>query len=144
MSSAGRLRNDALNDIISAVEDYGARVEEVMTKAADALSSLYGNMFPQDEVPTTLRELAEVFCVEPGPLLDYSRAQTICGAETALTLCMAHGVQGDFDKVASEFPKGADGREVVLTPFARRARPLAKRLAKLLEQRAAGPSAPAP
>ena len=57
-------------------------------------------------------------------------------------LTMAHGIQGDFDKVASEFPTGADGKEVDLAPFARRARDLAKKLATLLEQRAAKKALP--
>ena len=52
-------------------------------------------------------------------------------------LAMAHGIQGDFNKVASELPKGADGKEVDLTPFAHQAKTLAKKLAALLEQRAA-------
>ena len=59
-------------------------------------------------------------------------------------LTMAHGIQGDFDKVTSEFPKGSDGKEVDLAPFARRARALAKTLAALLEQRAADKAAIAP
>ena len=68
--------------------------------------------------------------------MGYSRDQTRVGAQATLTLAMAHGIEGDFQKATSSFPTGADGKEVDLKPFAKRAKKFAKQLAALLEKRA--------
>ena len=99
-------------------------------------------MFPKAQPLQELSALIDLFSADKNPLGKYSRAQTVCGAETALTLSMAHGIQGNFDEAVSEIPKGADGKEVDLTPFARRARELAKRLAVLVEEWAKKKTAP--
>ena len=89
-----------------------------------------------------------LFCTEEYPLGKYSRGQTLCGTETVLTLAMGHEVQGDFDKVTSEFPKGPHGKEVDLLPLHPRAWTLAEQLSQMMEQHAvktyqrAAPSAP--
>jgi hypothetical protein len=41
-------------------------------------------------------------------------------------MVMVHVIEGDFQKATSEFPKGPDGKEVYLKPFAHQARKLAK------------------
>ena len=99
-------------------------------------------MFPKAKPPQELSALVDLFNADRDPLGKYSKAQTVCGAETALA--MAHGIQGDFVKAVSEILKGTDGKEVVLTPFARQARELAKKPAVLVEECSKEKSAPAP
>lgn len=50
---------------------------------------------------------------------------------------MASGIQGDYEKAFSTFPKDADGKEVELKPFVRQARKLAKQLQDTRAKRAA-------
>ena len=101
-------------------------------------------MYPDEEdAPKTFSQLVEAFSAEDDPLGEYSREQTLCGAETVLTLAMGHGVNGDLDKVTSEFPKGPDGVEVDLRPLHPRARALAEQLSQMLERRACPVATPA-
>ena len=135
---SGRTRVDSLTDAVSLAGDYGGRACDLMAKATGALLSMRGSIYPEEEnAPTTFSQLVDVFCAEEDPLGEYSREQTLCGAETVLTLAMGHEVQGDFDKVTSEFPKGPDGKEVDLLPLHPRAWTLAEQLSQMMEHRAA-------
>ena len=101
-------------------------------------------MYPDEEnAPKAYSQLGEAFSAEDDPLGEYNREQTLCGAETVLTLAMGHGVQGDFNKVTSEFPKGPDGVEVDLQPLHPRARALAEQLSHMQEWHACTLDTPA-
>jgi len=125
-----------LDDILHEVESYGAQANELVVKARNTLFDLYGKMFPKAKPPQELSALVNLFGADRDSLGKYSKAQTMCGAETALALAMAHGIQGDFNKAMSEMPKGPDGQEIALAPFGREARELAKKLAVLVEEAA--------
>ena len=99
------------------------------------LKDLYQMMFPEQEVPTRLEDLIKVFLGTP-VLVDFSRAQTLSGAEAVLTLTRAHGAEVDFPRIFSSVPTDDQGLEINLEPFAEAARPLAERLLTLLERRA--------
>ena len=72
----------------------------LMAKAKGAFSLIRKSMYPDEEnTPETFSQLVEAFSAEDDPLGEYSRKQTLCGAETVLTLALGHGVQGDFNKV---------------------------------------------
>ena len=74
------------------------------------LSFMRGSMYPgEKDTPVTLAQLVDAFRVEDDPIGEFSREQTLCSAEMVLTLAMGHGVQGDINKVTSEFPRGPDG-----------------------------------
>ena len=112
LDTAGREHVDCLSDAVCLVKDYGVRACGLMGKATSALSSIRKSMYPEEEdAPKTFSQLVEAFSTEDDPLGEYSREQTLCGAETVLTLAMGHGVQGGLNKVTSEFPKGPDGAE---------------------------------
>ena len=131
-----------MTDAVALVEDYDSRAKDLMAKAASTLATLHENMFPKAELPRTLGELVAVFRMDD-PLTEYSCSQIVSGAKTTLMMAMAHGVQGDFNKVTSEIPKGPDGKEVVLAPFTKQANFFAKQLVVLLEHRAAEQAAAA-
>jgi hypothetical protein len=55
-----------------------------------------------------------------------------------LVMAAAHGIpEADLQKATTSFPAKADGTEVVLTPFIKTVKPMAKRLAALLDAKAA-------
>lgn len=138
-----RVRVDSLTDAVAAVEGCSAQVQGLLAKVKEVLERFHESVLPKAGVPQTLGELVEVFCADEDPLVGYSRAQTRTGAEAMLTLAMGHGIEGDFQKATSSFPTGADGKEVDLHPFAKRAKKLGKQLAALLEKRFAESSAAA-
>jgi hypothetical protein len=50
-------------------------------------------------------------------------------------MMMMHGVECDFDKVTSTYPKSKDGRDVSPKEFLERARALSARMANFLAER---------
>ena len=68
-------------------------------------------------------------------LVDFSRAQTLSGAEAVLTLAGAHGAEVNFSRSFSSAPTNEQGSEVNLEPFAAAAKPLAEQLLEFLERR---------
>ena len=50
-------------------------------------------------------------------LVDFSRAQTMYGAEAVLTLSQAHGIEADFGAALFGVPLDSSGEEVDLEPF---------------------------
>ena len=142
--TAGHERVDYLSDALSLAWDYGNRARDLVVKARGVFSSIRKSMYPEEEnSPETFNDLVESFSAEGDPLDEFRREQTICGAETVLSLAMGHGVQGDLNKVTSEFPKGPDGVEVELRPLQPRARRLAEQLSQMLERQACTFDAPA-
>ena len=105
-----------------------------MEKLRHILSDIHQMMFPSQEVPTGIDALIKVFMGTPA-LVEFSRAQTLSGAEVVLTLAGAHGVNVDFSKVFSKVPANEQGVEVDLEPFVAVAKPLAEQLLKFLERR---------
>jgi hypothetical protein len=134
----GRLHSDALADAVGQAEGYNSKARAVISKAENGLAELHGHMFPKDLTPPTLERLAEVFQAEPSPLVEYSHAQTFVGSQVTLALTAVHGVsEADLERVTSSFPTKADGTEVDLGPFYKSTKPMAKRLVKMLDTRAA-------
>ena len=99
-------------DTLSVAKECGSRASELVTLAADLLSTLRRRMYPYEEIPQLLGELVGLFHVDDNPIHDFSRVQTKCGTEAALLLSMGHGVVDEqLEKITSEFLKGSDGRE---------------------------------
>ena len=87
LDTAGRERVDCLSDAMCLVKDYGTRACGLMGKAKSAFYSIRKSMYPDEEdAPKTFSQLVETFSAEDDPLGEYSREQTLCGAETVLTL----------------------------------------------------------
>ena len=91
-------------------------------------------MFPDRELPEGVDNLLKAFA-GTSALVDFSRAQTLSGAETVIALTQAHGARVDFDAVFSRFPVDSNGNEVAHQPFEARAGILAEKLLALLEAR---------
>ena len=130
-----RLRVNALVDSVASTEDQVSKTRATTGKLWLILNKLHRMMFPMQEVPTGLEDLIKVFLGTPA-LVEFSRAQTLSGAEAVLTLAGAHGVNVDFRRVFSKVPTDEQGSEVDLEPFVAEAKPLAEQLLELLERRA--------
>ena len=92
-------------------------------------------MFPEHLVPNNIDGLISTF-LGIGALIDFSRAQTLSGAETVVTLAQAHGIEANFNAAFSGVPMDSNGEEVDLEPFHRNAIVLAEKLLAMLEARA--------
>ena len=106
----------------------------MLGKLHRVLKDFFQTMFPESVVPTSTEGLINAF-MGTSALVDFSRAQTLSGAEVVLTMTGAHGVTADYATIFSEIPVGEDGQEVDLKPFEVQAVPLADKLLKFLEAR---------
>jgi hypothetical protein len=69
------------------------------------------------------------------PLVATVRRQVTTGSESIFPMLMMHGVDCDFDKVTSTYPKGKDGHDVYPKAYLERARVLSARMMSFLEDR---------
>ena len=103
-------------------------------KAATLLKKMRALMYLEEETPRSLEGLVAAFGDDEYPLGDYSRAQSTPGAEAAIAMAMASGIQGNFDAAFSGPPKDSRGREVDLASFGEEASRLAAILSGTMER----------
>ena len=130
-----KVQVDSLTDMVAAVEGCSTQAQVLLAKTKEILGGIYTGVFKKS-APTNLRALVEAFEAEEDPLLAYGRDRSRSGATMALTLSFAHGIEGDFEKAASTYPTGPDGKEVDLKSFSKRAKECARLIADMLEKRA--------
>ena len=68
-------------------------------------------------------------------MVGYHRERMCAGAEVAFMLAIAHGVEADFDKVVSEFPRKVNGKHVDIVSTREEGRRLSQKMADMLEAR---------
>ena len=132
---AARIQAGALLDAVTSTEEQVSKAKETLSKLRSILVDFHETVFPSFEVPSTLDALIGVFLDTP-VLTEFSREQTLCGAETVLTLARAHGIDGDYETAFRGPPKDSNGRDMSLRPFAVAAKKLAQQLMEWLEARA--------
>ena len=111
-----------------------ARVQTVLTKTKDALSTMFGLVFPKLPQDKKLEEMAETFIAKGSSRIEVlKRTSRILGALLAFQLLMGYGVEADFESMLADLPRAADGTEVDLTQFTTRARECARQLIALAE-----------
>ena len=131
------VRVDRLSDTISLLEKYGYQAQEMLTKSGAALEKIHQNLLPQVTTPARFEDLIEAFNAGSNPLASYRRAQTCAGAEAAFMLTIANGVEADFEKIVSAFPKKViNGKPVDLVSAREKAKKLSQEMADMLEARA--------
>ena len=118
---------NALVDLITSSEEQMSKLEIAMEKTFLLLDNFFKIMFPDRALPEGIDNLLNSFSGADS-LVDFSRAQTLSGAETVIALTEAHKAPVDFDAIFSQFPVDSDGNEVALAPFEARAGILAKKL----------------
>ena len=125
---------NALVDSVTSTEEQVSKLRTTMEKILLLLDDFFKIMFPDRDLPEGVNNLLEAFA-GASSLVDFSRAQTLSGAETVIALSEAHGARVDFNSIFSKFPVDSDGNEVALQPFEARAGILAEKLLALLEAR---------
>ena len=104
----------SLDESVAVSEVTSSRAGEMLTQAASALGALHGSFFPGEELPSSFEELVELFKPEATAVADFCREQMVSGAQTTFLMLLAHGVEADFDKVTTKFPRGPGGKTVGL------------------------------
>jgi hypothetical protein len=69
------------------------------------------------------------------PLIATVRREVTTGSESVFSMLMMHGVDYDFDKVTSTYPKGKDGCDVSPKEYLEHARALSACMANFLAER---------
>ena len=100
-------------------------------KLRRVLSTFHETMFPDRSVPDSIDALVGAF-MGTNALVDFSRAQTLSGAEAVLTLSQAHGIEADFEAAFRGVPLDSSGEEVDLDSFAGTSSILANQLLHML------------
>ncbi|KAM0844478.1 hypothetical protein ACQ4PT_057038 [Festuca glaucescens] len=132
LDHASLARVDSLTDVMTEVEGYGDQARELLARLKGALGIFHANMHPKVDVPQALEKLVDLFCAEENPLADFSRVQIETWAKITMAVLMAHGIQGDFEKATTTYPKDADGEDMSLKPYAKMAKKCVKQLSVVL------------
>ena len=116
--------------------DAVEKTTELFLRAKVALERWHSNVFPEAEIPKTFGELLDVFTAPADPLMEYRATKLKEGAESALLMVLAHGVEeSTLEKIAASFPKDNDGKEVDVTPFVKPSRRFARKINEYLTAR---------
>jgi hypothetical protein len=126
--------------LVSSVEDAEHVCQEVRNLLAKVQSTLerVRDISAPESTSTTLAGVLEALAwKEDGkdPLVSVVRRQVTTGSESVFSMMMMHGVECDFDKVTSTYPKSKDGRDVSPKEFLKRARVLSACIATFLAER---------
>ena len=123
-----------MDDPASFAAKSATRVQMLLTKAKDALSTMFGLVFPKLPQNKSLEEMAETFVATGSTRIEVlKRTSRILGAVLAFQLLMGYGIEADFEVMLEDMPKTAEGTEVDLTQFTSRARVCARQLISLAE-----------
>jgi hypothetical protein len=110
----------------SSVENAERVCQEVQDLLAKARSTLdrVRDIFAPESTSTTMAGVLEALSVkEDGedPLVAAVCWQVTTGSESVFSMLMMHGVECDFNKVTSTYPKGKDGRDISPKAYLERA-----------------------
>ena len=134
MNRADDLQVKAMDDPVSFAAESVARVQTLVTKAKDALSTMFGLVFPKLPQDKSLEEMAQTFITNGGSRIEVlKRTSRTLGALLAFQLLMGYGIEVDFEAMLLDLPRAADGTEVDLTQFTACARECACQLISLAE-----------
>jgi hypothetical protein len=121
----------------SSVENAERVCQEVQDLFAKARSTLdcVRDIFALESTSTTMASVLEALSMKEDsedPLVAAVRWQVTTGSESVFSMLMMHGVECDFDKVTSTYPKGKDGRDISPKAYLERARDLFARMTSFL------------
>ena len=93
------------------VVDAEEKTAELFLRAKVALERWYSNVFPKSEAPKSFGELLDIFAAPVDPLMGYRATKLKEGAESALLMVLAHGVEESvLERIAESFPKDNAGK----------------------------------
>ena len=107
----------------------------MLAQTGGAIERIRQSVLPQVTSPTNLEDLIGMFSVGPDPLASYHRERPCAGAKVAFMLTIAHGVEADFNKIVSEFPRKVNGKPADIVSAREEGRRLSQKMADMLEAR---------
>jgi hypothetical protein len=81
-----------------------------LVAASGALGFLHKEMIPAADVPSSVEDLAGAFGAGTTAVMDFARGCTVRGSEYTLKLLLGNGVEVDFERSLSEYPKRSNGK----------------------------------
>ena len=126
-------------DGVSAIEEACSGVLELLTKVQSTLLRAREIVVPGSNA-VTVPALVEALAVKEGaedPMAAAVRAQVQTGSESVITLMLANGVECNFEKITTHYPKGPDGRDISVREIATQSKRLAAQLTDMLARRRA-------
>jgi len=126
-------------DGVSAIEEACSGVLELLTKVQSTLLRVREIAAPGSSA-VTVPALVEALAVKEGaedPMAAAVRAQVQTGPESVITLMLANGVDCNFEKITTQYPKGEDGRDISVREIAGQSKRLAAQLTDMLARRRA-------
>jgi hypothetical protein len=122
---------------IEATERVCLEVRSLLMKVQSTLECVRDMVVP-DSTSATIAGIVEALASkadEKDPMNIIVRKQVTTGSESVFTMLMMHGIECDFEKITSTYPKGKYGCENSSKDFIEGARKLATRLALFLVDR---------
>jgi hypothetical protein len=126
-----------LESSIENAERVCQEVQDLLAKARSMLDRIC-DIFAPESMSTTMAGILEALLVKENgedPLVATVHRQVTNSSESVFSMLMMHGVDYDFDKVTSSYPKDKDGRDVSPKDFLERPRELSARMASFLADR---------
>jgi hypothetical protein len=112
-----------LESSIENAERICKEVQDLLAKARSTLDRVRDISAPES-TSTTMAGVLEALSVKENgedPLVAAVHRQITTGSESVFSMLMMHGVDCDFDKVTSTYPKDKDGRDVSPKAYLERA-----------------------
>jgi hypothetical protein len=103
-----------LDSSVGDAEHVCQEVRKLLTKVHSTLDRVHDISTPES-TSSTMNGVLEALAVKKDgedPLIVVVRRQVITGSESVFSMLMMHGVNCDFDKITSTYPKGKDGRDI--------------------------------
>jgi hypothetical protein len=112
-------------------------VQDLLAKARSTLDRVRDISAPESMSTTKAGVLEALSVKEDGedPLVAAVRRQVTIGSESVFSMLMMHGVDCDFEKITSTYPKGKYGRGVSPKTYLEHARVLSARMMSFLADR---------
>jgi hypothetical protein len=126
-----------LESSIENAEHICQEVQDLLAKARSTLDRIRDISAPES-MSTTMAGVPEALSVKENgedPLVVAVRRQVTTGSESVFSMLMMHGVDCDFDKFTSSYPKDKDGRDVSPKAYLEHARELSARMMSFLADR---------
>jgi hypothetical protein len=103
-----------LKSSIENAERVCQEVQDLLAKARSILDRVRDISALESTSTTMAGVLEALFVKEDGedPLVAAVCQQVTTGSESIFSMLMMHGLECDFDKVMSTYPKGKDGRDI--------------------------------
>jgi anti-anti-sigma regulatory factor len=126
-----------LESSIENAEHVCQEVQDLLAKARSMIDHVC-DISALESTSTTMAGVLEALSVKENgedPLVVAVRHQVTTGSESIFSVLMMHGVECDFDKVTSSYPKDKDGCDISPKAFLECARELSARMASFLADR---------